>query len=87
MTTKQFNWLRGHQPFHVCHVDVYDCKRPKDYHNLRNCSVVFNGGYFVFSGHYDTYDFKNKHFVQHYVTTKIHYRNIRRLSYILENEY
>ena len=86
MTTKQFKWLRNHQPISVQDVEAYDCKKPKNYHYLSRMQMEFNGEYFVFKGVY--YTFFGNHLQEHFGRFKIHYKNVRKLTYYkVENKY
>lgn len=80
MTKKQFEWLRNNQPIEVRYFEIYDCKKPKDYHRLcHNIEMEFRGNYFIFSGTYHTWNGRN--FDEHYDRYKIHYKNVRSIIY------
>lgn len=80
MTKKQFEWLRNNQPIEVRYFEIYDCKKPKDYHHLcHNIEMEFRGEYFIFSGTYHTW--KDGKFGEHYDRYKIHYKNVRSIIY------
>ena len=80
MTKKQFEWLRNNQPIEVRYFEIYDCKKPKDYHHLcHNIEMEFRGEYFIFSGTY--HNWKDGKFGEHYDRYKIHYKNVRSIIY------
>ena len=86
MTTKQFKWLRNHQPIEASYVEPYDCKVPKNFHYFSRMTMEFSGEYFVFKGVYHT--FFGNHLHEHFGRFKIHYKNVRKLRYYrIESQY